>query len=148
MDFWKDKSILLTGGAGFLGSHIVENLVGKRGVSKTQITIPRSSESDLRIYRNCKKAVEGADVVVHLAAKVGGIGFNQKYPGTLFYDNIIMVHNSWRQLDWQRLRSSFKSVQFALTQSLHLHPSGKKTYGTGILRKQTLPTALLRKPSW
>jgi GDP-L-fucose synthase len=90
IDFWKDKKILLTGGAGFLGSHIVENLVTKRSVSRTQITIPRSCESDLRIYENCSKAVEGADVVIHLAAKVGGIGFNQKYPGTLAYDNIIM----------------------------------------------------------
>ena len=90
MSFWKDKNILLTGGGGFLGSHIVENLVKKRGVQKSQIIIPRSKEVDLRIWDNCKKATENADVIVHLAARVGGIGFNQKYPGTLFYDNIIM----------------------------------------------------------
>lgn len=90
MTFWKDKSILLTGGGGFLGSHIVENLVKKRGVQKSQIIIPRSKDSDLRIWDNCRKATENADVIIHLAARVGGIGFNQKYPGTLFYDNIIM----------------------------------------------------------
>lgn len=90
MPFWKDKTILLTGGGGFLGSHIVENLVKKRGVEKSQLVIPRSKDSDLRIWDNCKKATENVDIILHLAARVGGIGFNQNYPGTLFYDNIIM----------------------------------------------------------
>ena len=88
--FWQDKNILLTGGAGFLGSHIVDNLISKRGVSKDQIDIPRSKALDLRVWGNCVKAVQNADIVINLAARVGGIGFNQKYPGTLFYDNILM----------------------------------------------------------
>jgi GDP-L-fucose synthase len=82
--------ILLTGGAGFLGSHIVENLVEKRGVSRNEIAIPRSRDVDLRIWENCRKVVANSDLVIHLAARVGGIGFNQKNPGLLFYDNIIM----------------------------------------------------------
>jgi len=90
MSFWKDKRILLTGGAGFLGSVVLGNLVDQRGVSRSQVVIPRSSEIDLRIWENCRKAVEDIDIVIHLAARVGGIGFNQKNPGTLFYDNIIM----------------------------------------------------------
>jgi GDP-L-fucose synthase len=90
MAFWKGKNILLTGGAGFLGSHILENLIQKRRVSKSQVLIPRSKEVDLRKWQNCKKATEDADIVIHLAARVGGIGFNQKYPGTLFYENIII----------------------------------------------------------
>jgi len=89
-DFWKNKKILLTGGGGFLGSQIVENLVNKRGVLESQITIPRSKKVDLRIWENCKEAIDDSDLVIHLAARVGGIGFNQKYPGTLFYDNIMM----------------------------------------------------------
>jgi GDP-L-fucose synthase len=87
---WKDKRILITGGAGFLGSHIVENLIRKRNVGKCQIIIPRSKVVDLRRLEEARKATKGIDLVIHLAARVGGIGFNQKYPGTLFYDNIMM----------------------------------------------------------
>lgn len=89
MTFWDDKQILLTGGAGFLGSHIVEQLHGL-GVVDSQMNIPRSRDLDLRKWENCVKAVKDKDIVIHLAAKVGGIGFNQSYPAELFYDNAIM----------------------------------------------------------
>jgi len=80
----------VTGGAGFLGSFVVEKLTKERGVKPEHIRVPRSKEVDLRRWENCVKAVEDIDVVIHLAAKVGGIGFNKKYPGTLFYDNAVM----------------------------------------------------------
>ncbi|MGV8129882.1 MAG: GDP-L-fucose synthase family protein [Methanolinea sp.] len=89
MNFWQDKQILITGGAGFLGSAIQEQL-SSVGVIKEQLTIPRSRDLDLRVWENCQKAVKGKDIVIHLAAKVGGIGFNQKFPGELFYDNAII----------------------------------------------------------
>ncbi|MDH5266127.1 MAG: GDP-L-fucose synthase [Candidatus Bathyarchaeota archaeon] len=90
MGFWADKKTLVTGGAGFLGSFVVEKLINERKVNPKSIRIPRSKETDLRKWENCVKAVEDMDVVIHLAAKVGGIGFNRKYPATLFYDNAVM----------------------------------------------------------
>lgn len=90
MVFWADKKILVTGGAGFLGSFIVEKLIKERKVNPRNIRVPRSKDFDLRKWENCVKAVKDMDVVIHLAAKVGGIGFNKKYPATLFYDNAIM----------------------------------------------------------
>jgi GDP-L-fucose synthase len=80
----------VTGGAGFLGSHLVEKIVDEMGISPDNIRIPRSRELDMRRWDNCVMAVKGVDIVIHLAAKVGGIGYNQRYPATLFYDNAIM----------------------------------------------------------
>ncbi|MGB9176338.1 MAG: GDP-L-fucose synthase [Methanoregula sp.] len=89
MTFWSDKKILITGGAGFFGSQ-VEREILQKGVCKDSIAIPRSREIDLRKWENCVKVVRDSDIVIHLAARVGGIGYNQAYPAQLFYDNAIM----------------------------------------------------------
>ena len=89
MSFWENKKFLVTGGAGFLGSFVVKNL-REKGVSNKDIKVPRSKNMDLRVMENCFNAVKDVDIVIHLAARVGGIGFNLKYPGTLFYDNAII----------------------------------------------------------
>ncbi len=90
--FWHGKRILITGGSGFLGSHLVKNLIENRRLSAEQI-VTTSSSKDLRSLENCREIVKGKDVIIHLAANVGGIGYNQRSPGPLFFDNLQMGLN-------------------------------------------------------
>lgn len=93
----KGVKITLTGGAGFVGRQVLKELL-LRGAQMENIYIPRSQECDLRIPEHAARAVKGADLVIHLAAKVGGIGMNRKCPADLIYDNAMMglnvVHES------------------------------------------------------
>lgn len=89
MGFWSSKRVMVTGGAGFLGRSVVE-LLEKKGCR--HIFVPRQEDYDLRKASAIKRALKGSkpDIVLHLAAVVGGIGANQKHPGKFFYDNIMM----------------------------------------------------------
>jgi GDP-L-fucose synthase len=88
MEFWKDKKVLVTGGAGFLGTYVVEKLQQK----KAKVFIPKIEDYDLRKIENIKKMFDDflPEIVIHLAAVVGGIGANRENPGKFFYDNLIM----------------------------------------------------------
>src|ERR1700674_2519838 len=79
--------LVVTGGGGFLGSRVVSRL-RKHGAS--DIFVPRSHQFDLVERDNCREVVKGAETVVHLAARVGGIGFNRENPGQLFFENLMM----------------------------------------------------------
>ncbi len=83
------RRIVVTGGAGFLGSHVVERL-RDRGCQK--VFVPRSSEYDLRREEAVRRLYDRArpELVIHLAAVVGGIGANRENPGSFFYDNLTM----------------------------------------------------------
>jgi GDP-L-fucose synthase len=98
-EFWLGQRVVVTGGAGFLGSYVQEGL-RKRGV--TDIFIPHIEDYDLTDVRAIKRMLSDAkpDLILHLAANVGGIGANRAHPAEFFYDNLMMgvqlIHESWR----------------------------------------------------
>lgn len=97
--FWHNKRVCITGGAGFLGSFVVEKLQ-RRGVEN--IFVPRSPQYDLRRLDCIQQLIADArpDIVIHLAARVGGIGANREHPAEFFYDNLMMgvqlMHEAWK----------------------------------------------------
>ena len=105
-DFFKDRRIVVTGGAGFLGSYIIEGLQ-KRGCKN--ILVPKIEDYNLvnlpdviRMYDDMKP-----DIVIHLAAVVGGIGANRQHPGKFFYENLMM---GVQLIEQARLRNLEKLV--------------------------------------
>lgn len=104
MGFWDGKKAMVTGGVGFIGSHTVEMLVDL-GAKVTVVDNMKNStmknleqvkdeislvEADITDLEQSKKACSGQDVVLNLVARVGGIGYNQAHPGTMFRDNVLM----------------------------------------------------------
>jgi GDP-L-fucose synthase len=102
--FWSGKRVIVTGGSGFLGSFVV-NKLWKRGAA--EVIVPRRKDYDLRnvavirqLLRETRSGGKPVDMVIHLAANVGGIGINRAKPAEFFYDNLMMgvqlLHESWQ----------------------------------------------------
>jgi len=91
MSYWSHKQVVVTGGSGFLGSHIVETLQ-KAGAT---VFVPRKKDFDLTVLESCRRCLDQAqpEVVIHSAAYYGGIWINQLYPGRIYYENLVMGAN-------------------------------------------------------
>jgi GDP-L-fucose synthase len=101
-DHWASKRVSVTGGAGFLGRRVAAQLE-KVGA---EVSVVRSVDHDLRDRTACFEALDGAQVVLHLAANVGGIGYNRRNPGPLAHDNLAMglnVFEACRELGVEKL---------------------------------------------
>ena len=108
MSFWRGKKILVTGAGGFVGSHVVEELL-RRGARvtagdrfsssvwrenlKAVLKDVRKLKGDFRSVSDCVKACRGQDVVLNLAAKVGGVSYNSTHHGSIFRDNVLIATN-------------------------------------------------------
>jgi len=99
MEYWPTRRVMVTGGAGFLGAWVVQKL---RQRGSQSIFVPRSQDYDLRHGEDMRRAISEAapEIIIHLAARVGGIGANRAHPAEYFYDNLMMgvplLHEAWR----------------------------------------------------
>ena len=99
-NYWHDKKVCVTGGAGFLGSYVLEKLK-ERGAA--EIFVPTIEEYDLVKKEDIRRVLDRSnpDILIHLAANVGGIGANREHPAEFFYDNLMMgvqlIHEAWKR---------------------------------------------------
>lgn len=92
-NFWNNKKILVTGGNGFVGSHVVSLLTSLKKVDPSNIIVPSSKTCDLRIYQDAEKVMQGVDIVLHLAADVGGIAYSSSHPATQLRNCLLIDAN-------------------------------------------------------
>jgi GDP-L-fucose synthase len=107
MSFWQGKKVLVTGGAGFIGSHLTEKLVAEGAAVRVLDNLTHGTlenlnacfdkiefvNGDMRVLDVCRRAASGCPIVMHLAAKVGGVGFNVTHQGTMFTENVLLNTN-------------------------------------------------------
>ncbi len=130
MSFWRNKKVLVTGGAGFIGSHLVERLVAEGAKVRVADNLENGSlknlarvkdriefiKNDLHFLKDCLEASQDQEIVLNLGAKVGGIEFNRKHLGTMFRDNVLI---STHMLEAARLN---KVERFLVVSSACVYP--------------------------
>lgn len=139
--FWRGVSVAVTGGAGFLGGPVMR-LLEAAGAEARAI---RSAEHDLRDPNQTTAALEGAEVVIHLAANVGGIGFNKRNPAPLAYDNLMMgtnVFEASRRLGVSKLVAACSVCAYPLHTPV---PFREETIWDGYPEPSNAPYGLAKK---
>jgi GDP-L-fucose synthase len=147
---WSDHRVLVTGGAGFIGSSVTEAL-RRRGVSPENLVVPRSSYCDLRFVDQCARAVDGCDVVLHLAAPTGGIAFSRTFPASQYHDSMLINLNlleAARQSGVRRFLGVGNLLAYPATapsplreDTLHDGPVASTHLGIGLVKRDMVSLA-------
>jgi len=142
--FWADRRVMVTGGAGFLGRAVVRHL---EAAGATDVVVPRSADYDLRTLDGITRALADGrpDLVIHLAAVVGGIGANRENPGRFFYENAIM---GIQLMEQARLAGVSKFVQVGTVCSYPKHtpvPFREDDLWNGYPEETNAPYGLAKK---
>jgi GDP-L-fucose synthase len=140
-DFWRGKSVTLTGGAGFLGSAVARKLEELGADTR----IVRSADHDLRDPESARRAVDGAEVVIHLAARVGGIGFNRRNPAPLVYDNLMIGANVFEQSRLAGVRKLVAACTVCAYPKHTLVPFSESELWDGYPEESNAPYGLAKK---
>jgi len=155
---WSNKRVIVTGGAGFLGGFVCDAL-RRRGVKDENIFVPRSKDFDLTemsaVRRLYDEAFDGGptDVVIHLAAEVGGIGANQANPGRYFYANMAMALHLIEQFRAMRFHERDESV-FLQTGTICAYPKfapipfNEEDIWNGYPEETNAPYGVAKKAAW
>ncbi len=142
--FWRNEKILVTGGAGFLGKHLVNKLI-QQGIKKQNIFVPHFEDYDLRRMEDCQKVIKGMDIIIHLAGIVGGIGFNREHPGKAFYDNAAMALNLLEASRLERIKKFIGIGSVCAYPKITLVPFKEENLWNGYPEETNAPYGLAKK---
>ena len=142
--FWNDKRVLITGGDGFFGRAVVKKLIDK-GVNKSSVIIPKFPQDNLLSFNTCLQFSKDIDIIIHLAAKVGGIMYNKNHPGSMLYENLKMSLNI---MEAARVNGVNKIVNIGTTCAYPANspvPFKESNLWNGYPAKETAPYGLAKK---
>jgi GDP-L-fucose synthase len=140
-EHWEGTAVTVTGGAGFLG-RVVTRRLEELGAD---VRVIRSHEHDLREPSATREAVAGAEVLIHLAANVGGIGFNRANPAPLVYDNLMMTGNIFEQCRRARVRKLVAACTVCAYPKLTPVPFSEDDIWNGYPEESNAPYGLAKK---